>query len=221
MKKFYFGMLRNLFIGLVAAGGSGLMWAQPALPAVTWQNSKLSVRFEDASVAQIVSAIAARTGIQLSVDPSVSSFRESVSFVNMALHDALLKVLDGSNIDYIIVGDPKSKDGVKKLMLLGFAPKDTATAAINQPGEVNAVQPNPYANQPGIFSGRTMNQEPVPRATGQFLPFPEAGGAAVSNDQQAPARPYPPPNPFNPTAQNPQSQGTSQPVPQRYPIRKP
>lgn len=197
--------------GLILAGvlAGTTLRADNAIAPVAWDGAKLSVHFENSSISQILSSVASVTGMQVSVDPSVSGYQESVSFKNLSLHDAVLKILDGSEIDYIVVGDPKSPQRVSKVFLLGFSPK----GSLNQPPGNNPVsqgaqyqQPNPYVvdSQSGMFSGRTMTEQPVPgRVTdsGRFLPFPEAADAPKTQNQDVTDQSKPravPPNPFNP-----------------------
>lgn len=197
--------------GLILAAtlaGISLGADNPVAP-VAWDGAKLSVHFENSSISQILSSVAGVTGMQVSVDPSVSGYQESVSFKNLPLHDAVLKILDGSEIDYIVVGDPKSPQRISKVILLGLSPK----GSLNQPPGNNPIsqgtqyqQPNPYVvdSQSGMFSGRTVREQPVPgRVTdsGRFLPFPEATEVPDTQKQDGFDQSKPrvvPPNPFNP-----------------------
>lgn len=193
------GMIVGVLLGAAA------MLAENRAP-VEWRDSRLSIHFNDAPISTILSAIAGATGIQLSVDPAVASFRESVSFQAAPLRDAILKVLDGSEIDYIIVGDSLASEAVKKVMLLGFSPKGPSTEV--SMGAMQNQRVNPYATSqpPNMFSGQAGMERPAarPGIPGRFLPFPEAGqnqeqvpsSTATETNPQA-GRPVPP-NPFNP-----------------------
>ncbi len=201
---------RSLVIGFTALAGLIFVfpgWAQPVAP-VTWKDSRLSVQFDNASIGSILSTIAGQTRINLSVDPSVASYRESVSFNSFPLRDAILKVLEGSNIDYIIVGDPASSEGVQKVMLLGFAqklPEPSYVAPTSAASAQGGGAVNPYANQlPNIFSRRPISGQTGPaqaQPAGRFLPFPEASEGSNPNDEgEQPNSVVKPvvPNPFNP-----------------------
>lgn len=194
--------------------------AQSPPPPVVWQESKLSVHFENAPISQILDAVASATRIKLSVDPSVASYQESVSFKRLPLREALLKILDGSEIDFIIVGDPNSSQAVTQVYLLGFSPKGPLTSSVpaSFPTQVYPNQPvNPFSSNvpPNTFSGQTLTEQPVPGRnpeSGRFLPFPEANSNLDSGSQiQAPQRLIPP-NPFNPEpAVNPNNPPTPPP----------
>lgn len=174
---------------------------------VEWRDSRLSIQFTDTPISTIFNAIAGATGIQLSMDPSVSTFRESVSFQGAPLRDAILKVLEGSEIDYIIVGDSLASEAVKKVLLLGFAPKGPVSAGAAV-GSMQNQRVNPYAPPPpnNIFSNQAgMGPQRVhPGNAGRFLPFPEAGrnpeqGQFSNTTETNPQIERPiPPNPFNP-----------------------
>ncbi len=208
-------MKKTILRSLIIAGSAMLclliataVAAQSNSP-IQWQNQKLSLQFDNAPIGTILNSVAAATGFKLDVDPSVSSFRESVSFKDVPLRDAILKILDGSEIDYVIVGDPKSSQGVTKVMLLGFAPKGSAAPSAGM-GITSAELPknpvvNPYnaATTPNNMMGVREPGQPFPphmTSSGRFLPFPEAG--ANENETQPVTGPrIVPPNPFNPHPQ--------------------
>jgi|GEM_PF-4914369 len=198
---------RGLCLILLGAFGASLLFAQNTGAPVVWQDSKLSVQFDNAAISQILGSIASTTGIKLTIDPSVANYRESVSFRGLPLRDAILEVLEGSQIDYIIVGTSRVSRGVQQVLLLGYSPKGPVTSPVSSVPVAQAgqnQQPNPFATatSPGGFDGRTMTGQPGPaqgRGSGRFLPFPEAG--ETSNTTNNPAQPgerVVSPNPFNP-----------------------
>lgn len=188
---------------------------------VVWQNSRLSVQFENSTITQILNSVAQATGVKLTIDPTVSSYRESVSFKSLALKDGLLKVLEGSGMDYVLIGDPHSAEGVTQLLVLGFTPKggggssgsissfpSGAQGQLRSGDNVNVV-PNP-------FSDRTEVQQVVPSRpadSGGFLPFPEAAAPPAEGTNAAPAQRAVPANPFNPDGSP--APGTNAPPPVR------
>jgi hypothetical protein len=198
MRAVFLAKMRIIAWGTLILWASTGSFAQTSAP-VKWRDSKLSVQFDDTSISQILTSIASTTGIKLTIDPSVSSYKASISFRDMSLRDAILKVLEGSAIDYIVVGDYRSPQMVREVMLLGFAPKITPSSVATGFGQQQSQQI--YAAHGGassLFSGQNLTQQPIPAKPGdrgRFLPFPDAtdGGNTQQPGQQAV-----PVNPFNP-----------------------
>ncbi|MBZ5536880.1 MAG: hypothetical protein LAO31_13085 [Acidobacteriia bacterium] len=203
--------------------GAVSVFSQVATSPVVWQDSKLSVQFDNASISQVLTAISRATGIKLSVDPSVANVQQSVSFRGLPLREAIVKVLDGSGIDFIVVGAPQSPQSVSQVLLLGFSPKTPVTPSGASVPAATAGQfqrPNPFtpaAAQNANFGQPVAEQAaPVQADPGSFLPFPEAGdNPNATNPQAQPAQNPVPPNPFNP---NPSANPTAQPPTPTTPV---
>ncbi len=204
------------------------LYAQSAASPVVWKDTKLSVQFDNATMGQILNSISSATGIKLSVDPAVGSYRESVSFRGLSLREGILKVLEGSGIDYIVVGSPQSPQGVNQVLLLGYSPKGPVTPSaapipVAQAGQ--PLRPNPFAtgvaaNPFGVGQAVGEQVASPPADSGGFLPFPDASdNSNPENPQTDPAQKPAPPNPFNPNpaaTPAPQTPSTpSAPVPDR------
>jgi hypothetical protein len=186
--------------------GAVPVFSQMATSPVVWQDSKLSVQFENSTISQVLNAISRATGFKLSVDPSVANVQQSVSFKGVPLREAIVRVLEGSGIDFIIVGTPLSPQSVSQVLLLGISPKGPVTPSVAGVPAAAAGQfqrPNPFAsaapqnrisNQPVVEEAATPQEE-----TGGFVPFPETGdNSNPTNPQPQPAQNPVPPNPFNP-----------------------
>jgi hypothetical protein len=201
-------------------------YAQGAASPVVWQDSKLSVQFENVTISQILISISGVTGFKLTVDPAVGSYRESVSFKGLSLRAGILKVLEGSGIDFIVVGKPSSQQEVSQVLLLGYSPKTPVVpAGSNTPVAMGGLpgRPNPFASgapatafaaQPVAEQTATPQVDP-----GGFLPFPEASdNSEVANPQPDPTQKPVAPNPFNPNpsaSPAPQTTPPSTPTPDR------
>jgi hypothetical protein len=207
--KFWVGYL--ICFGVI---GAVPVYSQLATPPVVWQDSKLSVQFDNATISQVLHAISNATGIKLSVDPSVGNVQQSVSFKGLPLREAIVRVLDGMGVDYIVVGTSLSPQGVSQVLLLGFSPKAPATpsgAGVPAATAGQYQRPNPFGpptaqnanfGQPVVDLAAPANGDP-----GSFVPFPEAGdNPNATNPQAQPAQNPVPPNPFNP---NPSAQPTA------------
>jgi hypothetical protein len=196
MRAVFLAKMRLIAWGTLILWASTGSFAQTRAP-VEWKESKLSIQFDDTTISQILNSIAYTTGIKLTIDPSVSSYKASVSFKDMMLRDAILKVLEGSAIDYIVVGDSRSPQMVSQVMLLGFTPKITPSSVAARSGQQQNEQVH-AAPEGSSISGQNLTQQPVPGKPGErgrFLPFPDATGGG--NTQQ-PGQQAVPVNPFNP-----------------------
>jgi hypothetical protein len=189
MKNGHLFFSKSLSVVVLALICAAPLKGQGSPNPVAWQDSKLSVQFNSTSISQILNGIAKVSNFKVTIEPSVAGYVESVSFQSLPLRNAILKILEGSSIDFIIVGDSKSPDGVREVMLLGYSAKANLPPA---PPTANTAgypsnpypQPNPYATSgpASIFSGRAVTDQPVP-AAGQggerSLPFPDAAGNAA------------------------------------------
>ncbi|MBZ5554779.1 MAG: hypothetical protein LAO21_18840 [Acidobacteriia bacterium] len=206
--------------------GAVPVYSQTAASPVLWQDSKLSVQFDNATISQVLNAISRATGIKLSVDPSVANVQQSISFRDLSLREGVLKVLEGSGIDFIVVGTPQSPQSVSQVLLLGLSPKGPVIPSVASVPAAPAGQfqrPNPFASATpqNPFSGQAAPEQagPPQADSGGFLPFPEASDNPNGTNPQAPPAQNPvPPNPFNPNpSANPPAQPPSPtaPVPDR------
>lgn len=226
-------MLSEKSLGLTRVIGSLvlILFTTPAYtqilnPPVVWQNAQLSVQFENATIAQILNAVAQATGIKLTMDPAVAGYRESVSFKALALKVGVMKVLEGSGIDYIIIGDPDSPQGVAQLLLLGFSPKGASGPgspgnSLSSSGQRQLSLSESVAGTPNPFSDRSNIQPPAsarPADSGSFLPFPEATAAPAEGTSTQPQQRVVPANPFSPDG--PPPTGTSAPPSPERRIRR-
>lgn len=190
------------------------VYSQVPIAPVVWQDSKLSVQFDNATISQVLNAISRATGMKLSVDPSVANVQQSVSFKGLPLREAILKVLDGSGIDFIVVGAPQSPQSVSQVLLLGLSPKGPvipSAASIPATAARQFQRPNPFAPTTAQNPGQpVVEQAAPPRAeTGGFVPFPETSDNPEATTPQAqPAQNPVPANPFNP---NPSANPTPNP----------
>ncbi|MCI0620696.1 MAG: hypothetical protein L0387_03340 [Acidobacteria bacterium] len=146
---------------------AGIESAQAAAPAVSYDGSTMSLTAENQTFGQVMGLFQQQTGLEFEIPGDLNGLRlPLVEFKNLSMKDALLKVLEGSNYDYILVAAPGQPDFVRKLVIPGKSSKISAAAgafrAMNRPAmedpfgggiettiEDNAnVQPDPAATNP-------------------------------------------------------------------------
>lgn len=111
-----------------------------AAPAVAYDGRTLSLTVENQSFGQVMGLLQERTGLQFEIPGELQGLRlPLVEIRNLSLRDALLKLLEGSNYDYILIAAPGEPGRVQKLLVPGKSSKISITPsafrAANRPLE--------------------------------------------------------------------------------------
>ncbi len=199
--------IMRLALGLTAFTMVGPLEA--AAPALSYNGSTLSLTAENQTFAQIMGLLQQQTGLQYELPGELSGVRlPLVEIKNLSVKDALLKVLEGSNYDYILVAEPNQPGQVRRLLVTGRSSKVTAAAGAFR-GNRGPIE-DPFGG--GVETNFEDNSnvqppEPPPNAVqpGQNPPVqgfnPQPGVQPVPGNQ----------NPPQPGTVFPQQQGQPQP----------
>jgi hypothetical protein len=135
---------------------SGLL----AAPAVSFDGRSLSLTVENQSFGQVMSLLQQQTGLQFEIPSDLQSLRLPLVDINqLSVRQALLKLLQGSNYDYILVAAPGDPDMIQKLLVLGKSSKISAAPSAFKGANRPAVE-DPFGG--GIDTTFEDNQTESP-----------------------------------------------------------
>lgn len=86
-------------------------------PVVTYMNGKLTVEARNASLAEVLRAISARTGAVIDFPAGSAANRIYLREGPGTIRQVLANVLNGSGFNYVIVGSPDSPDKLTRVVL--------------------------------------------------------------------------------------------------------
>ena len=131
MKSLVRIVFKLVVLGLVQVGYS-------AVPTVSYDGRTLSLTVENQSFGQVMSLLQQKTGLQFEIPGDLQGLRlPLVEIRSLSVREALLKLLQGSNYDYILIAAPGNSDQVQKLLVPGRSTKvsgaPSAFRATNHP----------------------------------------------------------------------------------------
>ena len=113
----------------------------PQPPRVTFRNGLLSIHADNSTMADVMSAIRRATGASLDLPASAAGERVVSDLGPAAPNDVLVKLLDGSRFDYVLLQSPQNPSLVQFILL---HEKGASTLAASNAG----ASPQPIFNQP-------------------------------------------------------------------------
>jgi len=115
----------------------------PVAPQVSYQGGQLTIQSKNATLAQVLRSVQAKTGGSFDIPGSANNDRVVAQLGPGQPRDVLAKLLDGSKFNYIILGSPSQPGAVQKLILTPRQNIPITNTAQNRP-----VQPPPQEPQP-------------------------------------------------------------------------
>jgi hypothetical protein len=114
----------------------------PVAPTITYQGGQLTIQSNNATLAQVLRSVQAKTGASFDIPASANSDRVVAQLGPGQPKDVLATLLNGSKFNYIILGSQEQPGSVQKLILTPRQNIPTNTAQ-NRP----APQPQPEPQQ--------------------------------------------------------------------------
>jgi hypothetical protein len=105
----------------------------PVAPEVLYQGGQLTIKSQNATLAQVLRSVQAKTGGSFEIPGSANSDRVVAQLGPGPPRDVLAKLLDGSKFNYIILGSPTQPGAVQKLILTPRQNSPTTNTAQNRP----------------------------------------------------------------------------------------
>jgi hypothetical protein len=111
-----------------------------AAPSVSYDGRTLSLAAENQSFGQVMELLQQKTGLQFEIPGELQSLRlPLVEIKGLSVRESLLKLLEGSNHDYILIAAPGNAEQVLKLLVPGKSSKvsvaSSAFRAMSRPVE--------------------------------------------------------------------------------------
>lgn len=115
----------------------------PVAPEVSYQGGQLTIKSQNATLAQVLRSVQAKTGGSFEVPGSANSDRVVAQLGPGQPRDVLAKLLDGSKFNYIILGSATQPGTVQKLILTPRQNIPTTNTAQNRPVQPQGQEPQP------------------------------------------------------------------------------
>ena len=151
-----------------------------ASPSTTYDGRFLTFSIENKTFGQVMEIFKEKTGMEYDIPGDLRGFSlPLVEIKNLTLKSALLKVLEGSNTDYILIASPNDPERIMKLLVMGKSSKiasgtvpamGSPSRAMNKPPVVE----DPFNGDMGIDEGQA---EPAPVNVTPLQPNPPPQGA--------------------------------------------
>jgi len=156
-------------IGLLALCAVGPTHA--AAPTLSFDGRTLSLSAENQTFGQVMGLFQRQLGLEIDIPGDLSGLRlPLVEVRNLSMREALLKVLEGSNYDYILVAVPEQPDRVKRLVVPGKSSKVSAAATAFRSTNRPLEDPFGGAVETTFEDNANVQPEPVPTAPAQNPP---------------------------------------------------
>ncbi len=185
-------------------------------PSVSFDGQVVNLAAENGSFGQILEILKQQTGLEYDVPPDLKSERlPLVDIRGLSLRGALMKIFEGCNYDYILMGEPANPEKIAKVLVTGKSSKVVAAsaAAAGSPSfprrAARQVLEDPFSggaeeqfDDSNINEGENANQPPpvenpsapAPTQPGVQSPLgaPLPGQPNANPGQITPGQPYPP-----------------------------
>ena len=185
-------------------------------PRVSYQNGALTVVAENSTIADILSAIHAATGIRIEAQGGPSGDRVAAKIGPAAPREVLLSLLQGSRFDYVMLGSATDPEKIERVIL---TPKigagGTAQQATNTPLRPTVPQlPGDQVNDEGDPNQPDYEDPGAPPLRGDDNQNAQPPDEQAPQQEQQPVGPQPPQAPpQNSTNPNAQPQNSTNPNP--------
>ena len=133
---------------------------------VQFQNGKLTIRAEKASLAEVLSEVRNRTGAEITIPPGAEQDQVIANFGPGAPRDVLTALLNGSRFNFILVGSERDTTQLKSVILTarGEGVSQPAIQIPSSPVAQPDAEPPPQENPP---------EQVQPQSPPEVLPAPD------------------------------------------------
>jgi hypothetical protein len=143
---------------------------------VNYQNGKLSIWADKATLAAVLYEVQRRTGAQVSVPPAAAQEKIVADIAPAPAREALTSLLNGSNFDFILMGSEKDPQGLQSIVLTprsgGDAGDQAFFPAVQSPPDTQPQDAQPDA-QPDIQPDTQPDGQAEPPPDVQTTPEPQ------------------------------------------------
>ncbi len=181
--------MRDIMRKNSADGNETLLPPIASQPLVTYTNGKLTVKASNVSLAEVLRAISAQTGIVIDFPTSSAGDRIYLREGPGTIRQVLANLMNGSGFNYVIMGSPDSPDKLTRVVLVkaGQTADSSPPASEQKSGSDEQAK---TADDPLLWtppSGSAFLTHPKEDPAEQVAHQPLDSGSAV-----APSEPLPP-----------------------------
>jgi len=176
-----------LCIGLLVMF-AGAETTHAAAPTLSYDGRTLTLSAENQTFGQVMGLFQRQMGLEVDIPGDLNGLRlPLVEIKNLSMREALLKVLEGSNYDYILVALPEQPDRVRKLVVPGKSAKISAAASAFR--SMNRPVEDPFGGgvETSFEDNSNIQPEPVPTAPAQGFAPGQPGVQPVPANPNQPA----------------------------------
>jgi len=176
-----------LCIGLLVMF-AGAETTHAAAPTLSYDGRTLTLSAENQTFGQVMGLFQRHMGLEVDIPGDLNGLRlPLVEIKNLSMREALLKVLEGSNYDYILVALPEQPDRVRKLVVPGKSAKISAAASAFR--SMNRPVEDPFGGgvETSFEDNSNIQPEPVPTAPAQGFAPGQPGVQPVPANPNQPA----------------------------------
>ena len=152
---------------------AGIAPAHAAAPTLSTDGRTLSLSAENQTFGQVMGLFQRQMGLEIDIPGDLNGLRlPLVEIKNLSMREALIKVLEGSNYDYILVAMPDQPDRVRKLVVPAKSARISATATAAAFRSTNRPLEDPFGGcvETSFEDNSNAQPEPVPTAPAQNPP---------------------------------------------------
>jgi hypothetical protein len=132
-------------------------------PQVSYLNGQLTILSQNSTLADILNSVQKKTGVQIDLPPGGGSQRVATQIGPAAPRNALTTLLQGTNFDYIILGDQDHPGAVTKVVLTAReSGASGANVPVARPGtnQTQAPPPPGYADPNNVADDEGTSEPP-------------------------------------------------------------
>jgi len=155
------------------AAASPAVKTAPDAPIVTYRDGQLTIDAKNSTLADVLRLVAVKSGAKIEVPPGSGLERIYEHAGPGPAQDVLVRLLNGSAYDFIIVSSPQTPNAPAQVLLSlrGAEPPASAAVAATQVSQVSApVEPKPSGGNPYLWTPPTSapmfsngESDPVPQ----------------------------------------------------------
>ncbi len=154
----------------------------PVPPQVTYQGGQLTIMAPNSTLADILSAVRARTGTKIEYPSNASQERVALQLGPGSPRAVLTQLLQGSPFDYILLGSEQDPSAVTQVMLMR---RESGTKTAAASGNI----PNQAPSQPEPSEGEDADNEAAQEQAAQPQPAQPQPLARPTPGQVVPGQP--------------------------------
>lgn len=159
----------------------GVQQMPAAAPIVTYSGDQLTIVGQNATLADILSAVCKLTGVAIDIPRGSGSERIASRVGPGSTRDVLAALLNGSHFDYAMIGSPSNPTAIERIVLIPRSNESETAAPTDNPAtalDLREQQPSP----PPVPAAQALPQ-PTQEHTAEAQTSSDDGDEAVDESE--------------------------------------